>query len=73
MTKICNEYLDREQPYDMKKIAGITVLFVISGFLILLTYSNTLIRYILAFCVIVVLIALRKKIIAIVRELKKDN
>lgn len=47
MKKICREYLDGVQVYDIKLIAGIAGVFMALGFLLMLTYKNMLLRYLI--------------------------
>lgn len=71
MNRICKEYLNGEKPYELKKLLGITILFLVSGFAILLTYGNAVIRYMLAAIVILIVIHMRKKILGVIREIRQ--
>lgn len=70
MNIICNKYCDCIRPYETKKIISITVLFVVIGFIFLLTYNYPAIRYglilVAAFLAIInrnAIISLGKKIV----------
>lgn len=45
MRKVCKENLEGVKVYDIKVLLGITLLFLIFGFLIMLTYNSMIIRY----------------------------
>lgn len=69
MRKVCKENFSDERPYDDKKLIIITVIFMIAGFLLLLTYSYPVIRYGIVIVSLVVAIIYWKKIKATVGEL----
>ncbi|MCB6992797.1 oligosaccharide flippase family protein [bacterium 210820-DFI.6.37] len=53
MRKICRENLDGRQPFDLRILIGITLVFVTFGFITLFTYNYTIVRY--AFIVVIIL------------------
>lgn len=62
MRKICKEYMDNVYPYKLKLIIAISVGSMVMGFGIMLTYHNTVIRYIIVVIMAVVVFLIRKKI-----------
>ena len=50
------------KPYDTKVIIGISVLFMLFGFLLLLTYSMSIVRYIIVGLVVILAIINKKYI-----------
>ena len=69
MNLICKRYCDGLKPYSTKKLLGLSIIFVIAGFLLLGTYNYPIIRYGLIVAVIVIAIIKRKMIFGIVLEL----
>ena len=63
MTKICRQYLNNKTVYEKKEIIGITIGFLIIGFMFMLTYHNTMIRYIVFACIMVIALIKRKFIL----------
>ena len=45
MRKICNTKLKGKQPYDLRILLGITIVFLGLGFATLFTYGNAMVRY----------------------------
>lgn len=45
MKIVCRQFCDGKKIYDGKIILGITLIFLLSGFALLLTYNNSFIRY----------------------------
>lgn len=64
--KTCNEGII---PYDLKKIFGITIMFLCAGFLIMFTYNFSIIRYIVIATMILCAIIFRKKIMSVAKNL----
>lgn len=62
MSKVCKEFLNNEQPYNLKVILGISLITLVSGFTIRMTYANTIIRYALVFVGAVSIFIFRKKL-----------
>jgi peptidoglycan biosynthesis protein MviN/MurJ (putative lipid II flippase) len=76
MRKICNDYLDGEQPYKLNIILGITGVFLLCGFLFLLTYNHPVIRYSILVILIAAMIIKRNTIITFLKNmlaLKKER
>lgn len=67
MNKVCQTYLHNARAYDNRKLAVLTGLFLVIGFIFLFTYRNVVLRYfvILALCI---LAAMNKK--EIMKQLK---
>lgn len=68
MRKVCKENLDGEKVYDIRVLLGITGIFLIFGFGIMLTYNWMIIRYLIIGIILIVAICNRKKIY---EEIKK--
>ena len=76
MKKVCQEYCEGECPYDTKNIIVITFLFLITGFVFMVTYNYPFIRYGLVAVAIIAAFLIRKKIIKTIENiinLKKQN
>lgn len=69
MNKVCNEFCDNKHPYNFKVIIMISTIFTMCGMLMLFTYSNVFIRYLIIAFFIIVVLALRKRIILAIRQL----
>ena len=69
MNKVCDEYCDGVRPYEHKKILGITLLFLIAGFVLLMTYHYILLRYGIIVIAGVFALVKRKRIIEIIQSL----
>lgn len=63
MNIICEKYCDKVKPYEFGKLLMISVLFVITGIILLLTYNHALIRYGLIAFSVIALICNRKTIV----------
>lgn len=63
MNIICKKYCDNVKPYELGKLLMISVLFVIMGIILLLTYNHALIRYGLIAFSVIALICNRKTIV----------
>lgn len=62
MRKVCREYLDGIKVYDLKKLLGITAVFMCAGFVLMLLYRHTAVRYILFIIFTGILIGNRQKL-----------
>ena len=69
MTRVCREYMENVKVYNMKILLGITVAFMMAGFLFLLTYENVMLRYCLIGILAVCMITTRKKIIDAMKQI----
>lgn len=69
MRKICRENLDNAKPYSLKKILFISLLFLILGFVFLITYGNIWFRYGLIAVLLTVSVFKRSSIINFARNL----
>ncbi|MCM1122149.1 MAG: oligosaccharide flippase family protein [Eubacterium sp.] len=45
MNRICDEFCGGVRPYELKKILAVSVLFVLTGFILLFTYNHVVLRY----------------------------
>ncbi|WP_373228400.1 lipopolysaccharide biosynthesis protein [Phocaeicola dorei] len=45
MKKVCSRYCDGIEPYNLKKIVGITIIFLIAGSILFATYEYPFIRF----------------------------
>lgn len=70
MRKVCRENMDDVKVFDVKKLALITIVFLGLGFLIMLTYERTLLRYLIMLLLFVVLFLNKEKILSSIRLLK---
>ena len=64
MQKLCKENLDGVQIYETKKLLILMAVFMLSGFMLLVTYSYPVIRYILAASGLGLVLLNKKKIIS---------
>ena len=62
MKKICRDYLDDMKVYDDKQLVILTISFLSVGFLMLLTYQQIVIRYIIITIMILLIVIFRKSI-----------
>lgn len=70
MRRICKKEFNGEQPYSTSKLCLITGIFLITGFLIGLTYNLGFYRIILIILLFAVLFIFRKRIIFFVKNIK---
>lgn len=69
MKKICREELEGTKLYDLRKIFVCTLVFCVLGFLFMLTYSHTLVRYGIILAGVIGCLIFRKKLIAIAKQI----
>lgn len=69
MRKICKQYLNNIKPYNLKLIIGISIVSLGAGFLIMITYTNIILRYMLIIITFLILFVKRKKLIEIAKML----
>lgn len=69
MRKICNDYLDGAQPYDLRYLLGITGVFLACGFVFLSTYHHPAIRYSILAVLLVAMFIKRHTIIAFIKKM----
>lgn len=69
MKKMCREYLNNAEPYNVKALLAIVVGFVVLGFGALFTYSNVGVRYSFLGLLFISLIIARKRIMRVLKEL----
>ena len=68
MRQVCNKEIDRKSVYDAKILVGISIVFIILGFLMMLTYTNTVIRYLAIAGILILALIFRKRIIMAIRK-----
>lgn len=69
MRKICKQYLNNIEPYNLKLIIEISIGSLGAGFLIMITYTNIILRYMLIIITFLILFVKRKKLIEIAKML----
>ena len=62
MRKMCNQYLDGAEPYEKKYMFGVTFIFIMVSFMIMMTYKINWLRYTLILIIVCALVIRRKKI-----------
>ena len=62
MLRVCKEKMDGVKVYEPKTLIGITVAFIVAGFILLLTYYNIFTRYTAVLLIVVALIINFKRI-----------
>lgn len=70
MKKICKDHLNGVMPYNQKILLLMSFGFVLIGLLILITYSNTILRYSFIGGIIVLIIFYRSKIIRLIKNIR---
>lgn len=72
--RVCKDHLDNIKPYNLRIVLGISIGALISGLSMVFVYPYTLIRYIIIFCLSLLILIKRKKIIKsvnVILETKK--
>ena len=69
MNKICREFLDGVKPYSLKVLMLLYTAFLGMGFLIMMTYDHTGIRYTIIGTFLLVTILMRKRIAGFVEKI----
>lgn len=67
MIRICNQYLNEIKPYNIKIIISISMLFLVCGFVFLLTYQSMIFRYILIIIILLILLFNYKNIVNVTK------
>lgn len=62
MTKICKKLYGISSPYNLKIILSITSVFLVTGFVFLMTYNHYIVRYSLVAVVLLIIFIFRKRI-----------
>lgn len=65
MRKVCREELDGEMVYNPRILSVITLLFLIAGFIFLILYKHTMIRYTVMAVICIIGAIKRKKIVEV--------
>ena len=76
MRKVCREYCDGIMPYNTKIILIITIVFLILGFTLMITYLNIFVRYAMISTVMILTILFRERIktaIQVIIAMKKKK
>lgn len=68
MRKVCNKYESGLKVYEGKKIVAISAIFMVAGFLMLLTYNNIFVRYGIVVAGMIVLFIKRKTMIVWIKQ-----
>lgn len=71
MRKICRVNFNNIQPYSLKILLAISLLFVTMGILLMFTYDYRIIRYCILIIIIISMVCGRNRIVALVRQLVK--
>lgn len=69
MNYICKKYMNGETPYNLRILMGITVTFMLIGFMLLLSYNNIILRYSIIVILCILIFIEKKKIISIINNL----
>ncbi len=69
MRRICNKYLNGQQPYQNKIYFSIAMSFIALGCLFMITYKIFLLRYVLILTMLAVCFVFRKKIIHLIKNI----
>ena len=69
MNKVCDQYCDGIRPYNLKYILGISITFVMAGFILLYTYKSIVLRYAAIVVFMAALVWQRRKIIEVVKKI----
>lgn len=69
MSKICKEYLRGKKLFNIGRICALTVGFCATGFIFMLLYCNMVIRYLLAFSLLMMGFFCRKQIMCFLKQL----
>lgn len=70
MCKVCRQFLNGEKPYNFKIILGISLVALCAGFAIMMTYTSTIIRYILIFGGTVCIFVFKKRLLELINMIK---
>ena len=73
MQKLIKENVDNETVYELKILIIISVLFMIIGFSLLLTYKITIIRYSIILFLFVIVIVNREKVISFAKSIMESR
>lgn len=71
MQKICRDRLEGGNPYSLKVLLGITLVFIVSGFLFTVLYNYTPIRYVVILIIAIQMIIFHKKILTLIKYFLK--
>ena len=69
MRKICRERLDNEQPYRLRIYGGITFVFLLLGFVFMVSYKYIVIRYSILGMMLIVMVVFHKKVISVIKTI----
>ena len=69
MRKVCREKLNNEQPYSLKIYGGITIAFLLTGFIFMASYGHIVIRYSMIGVIFILIVAYHKKIIRVIKNI----
>ena len=69
MRKICREQLNNEQPYRLRIYGGITVAFLLLGFILMASYKYVVVRYSMLGIILISMAVFHKKIISVIKNI----
>ena len=69
MRKICREQLNNDQPYSLRVYGGITMAFLLLGFIFMASYNYVIIRYSMLGIMLIVMVVFHKKIIRVIKNI----
>ncbi len=73
MRKLINENLNNEKVYELKILIIISFVFMVSGFVLLLTYRLPVTRYSILICLFIGILLNMKRIIAFIKNIMKNG
>lgn len=69
MTRICRESLGGAKVYDLRIIVGLSSVFIIVGFALMLTYSHAIIRYVTLAAFVIALVVFHDKLVSFAKKI----
>lgn len=69
MRKMCIEHLNGKLPYDIRQLITVTLVFVLSSIVILITYNYFVIRYFIVVITFLILLVKMKEIFLFIQQL----
>lgn len=73
MKKICNLYLPKINVFNTTTLALISLSFIVLGFIIMLLYPLTLLRYFIIIICLILIFAYKNKIINLIKKIRNGN
>ena len=69
MRQICREQLNNEQPYSLKIYGGITAVFLMLGFVFMVSYSCIIVRYSMFGIMIITIAVFHEQIVRVIKNI----